>query len=129
GATTTVVFYAHYDGQPVEPKEWAAPPFSPALRSRTLDQGGQPVTLPPAGQVLDPETRIYARSAADDKGQILALLTALDALKAAGLRLRANLKFVFDGEEEAGSPHLERIVSANRDLLSGTVWLICDGSQ
>jgi acetylornithine deacetylase/succinyl-diaminopimelate desuccinylase-like protein len=129
GATTTVVFYAHYDGQPVEPTEWAAPPFSPALRSRALDQGGQAVTLPPAGQPLDPEMRIYARSAADDKGQIVALLTGLDALKTAGLPLHANLKFVFEGEEEAGSPNLERIVSANRDLLSGTVWLVCDGSQ
>ena len=129
GATTTIVFYAHYDGQPVEPKEWAAPPFSPALRSRAIDQGGQAVTPALAGQALDPETRIYARSAADDKGQILALLTALDALKAAGLPLRANLKFVFDGEEEAGSPNLERIIVANRHLLSGTVWLICDGSQ
>jgi acetylornithine deacetylase/succinyl-diaminopimelate desuccinylase-like protein len=129
GATTTVVFYAHYDGQPVEPKEWAAPPFSPILKSRALDLGGKTVTLPPAGQALDPETRIYARSAADDKGQILALLTALDAVKAAGLPLRANLKFVFDGEEERGSESLERIVSVNRNLLSGTVWLICDGSQ
>jgi acetylornithine deacetylase/succinyl-diaminopimelate desuccinylase-like protein len=107
GAATTLVFYAHYDGQPVEPKEWATPPFSPAIR----------------------DERIYARGAADDKGQIQALLSALDAVKAAGLPLRSNLKFVFDGEEETGSPNLERIVAANRQLLSGTLWLNCDGSQ
>ena len=129
GAATTTVFYAHYDGQPVEPKEWVSSPFSPVIRAYAPDHRGPVITLPPQGQALDPEARIYARSASDDKGTIIAMLAALDAIRAAGLSLRSNIKFVFDGEEEMGSPNLERIVAANKDLLAGDVWLICDGSQ
>ena len=129
GASTTIVLYAHYDGQPVEPREWATPPFSPAIRAQAADNRGPAIPLPPLGQALDPEARLYARSAADDKAEIVALLTAVDAINAAGLPLHSNIKFVFDGEEESGSPNLERIITANRDLLSGSVWLVCDGSQ
>jgi acetylornithine deacetylase/succinyl-diaminopimelate desuccinylase-like protein len=129
GATTTIVFYAHYDGQPVEPKDWASPPFSPVMRAHAPDHRGPVLSLPPQGQALDPEARIYARSASDDKGTIIALLSAVDAIKAAGLPLRSTIKLVFDGEEEIGSPNLEKIVAANKGLFSGNVWLICDGSQ
>ena len=105
GAARTVIFYAHYDGQPLDPKEWATPPWHPVLR----------------------DGRIYARSASDDKAPILAIATALDALHAAGIPLRSNIKFVFEGEEEAGSPHLASILAKYRDLLASDVWLICDG--
>jgi acetylornithine deacetylase/succinyl-diaminopimelate desuccinylase-like protein len=110
GAQHTIVFYAHYDGQPVTPSEW---------------DGGSPFT--PIVREVNGEQRIYARSAGDDKAAIFAQLTALDALKAGGIRLRANLRFVWEGEEEAGSPHLEQILSANRNLVHGDVWLVCDG--
>jgi acetylornithine deacetylase/succinyl-diaminopimelate desuccinylase-like protein len=110
GAEHTIVFYAHYDGQPVTPSEWeGGTPFTPAIR----DVRG--------------EQRIYARSAGDDKAAIFAQLAALDALKAAGIQLRANIRFVWEGEEEAGSPHLEQILDANRELIHGDVWLVCDG--
>jgi acetylornithine deacetylase/succinyl-diaminopimelate desuccinylase-like protein len=109
GAKRTIVFYAHYDGQPVTPSEWDDAPFTPVIR----ELGG--------------EKRIYARSAADDKAAIFAQLTALDALRAAQILLRANIRFVWEGEEEAGSPHLEQILEANRELIRGDVWLICDG--
>jgi len=105
GAAQTVVFYAHYDGQPLDPKEWATPPWQPVI------QVG----------------RIYARSASDDKAPIVALATALDALHAANMPLHSNIKFVFEGEEEAGSPHFQEILAANKDLLRAGVWLICDG--
>ncbi len=105
GAARTVIFYAHYDGQPLDPKEWATPPWQPVLRG----------------------DRLYARSASDDKAPIIALATALDALKSAGIPLRANIKFVFEGEEEAGSPHLAAILAKYKSLLSSDVWLICDG--
>ena len=104
-AARTVVFYAHYDGQPLDPKEWATPPWQPVLR----------------------EGRVYARSASDDKAPIIAIATALDALHASGIPLRANIKFVFEGEEEAGSPHLASILAKYKDLLASDVWLICDG--
>ena len=109
-AQHTIVFYAHYDGQPVTPAEW---------------DGGSPFT--PIVREVENAPRIYARSAGDDKAAIFAQLTALDALKAAGIALRANLRFVWEGEEEAGSPHLEQILDANRDLVHGDVWLVCDG--
>lgn len=109
GAKHTIVFYAHYDGQPVTPSEWRTPPFVPTLRE------------------VDGEQRIYARSAGDDKAAIYAQLVALDALEAAHVPLRANTRFVWEGEEEAGSPHLEQILMAHRDLVHGDVWLVCDG--
>ena len=126
GAARTVVFYAHYDGQPLDPKEWATPPWQPVLRDRPLDKDGHVIALPAAGNI-DPEWRIYARSASDDKAPIIAIAAALDALKAAGIAPRSNLKFVFEGEEEAGSPHLASILAKYKDLLASDVWLICDG--
>jgi acetylornithine deacetylase/succinyl-diaminopimelate desuccinylase-like protein len=110
GAQHTIVFYAHYDGQPVTPSEWdGGAPFTPVVRE------------------VNGEQRIYARSAGDDKAAIFAQLVALDALKAAAIPLRANIRFVWEGEEEAGSPHLEQILAANRDLVHGDVFLVCDG--
>jgi acetylornithine deacetylase/succinyl-diaminopimelate desuccinylase-like protein len=126
GATRTVVFYAHYDGQPVDPKEWANPPWQPVLRDRPLEDGGRVVSLPADGPVA-PEWRLYARASSDDKAAIVAITAALDGLKSANVPLHSNLKFVFEGEEELGSPHLGEILEKYKDLLSGDVWLICDG--
>jgi acetylornithine deacetylase/succinyl-diaminopimelate desuccinylase-like protein len=129
GAKHTYVLYAHYDGQPVTPSEWASPPFEPVLRTARLDRGGKMVALPTGNAPLDPEWRIYGRGAADDKLNIAAILNALDALRASRMKPRANLKFVFEGEEEIGSEHLADILKANRDLLRADLWLICDGPQ
>jgi acetylornithine deacetylase/succinyl-diaminopimelate desuccinylase-like protein len=126
GATRTIVFYAHYDGQPVDPAEWATPPFQPVLRNRPLENGGTVVPLPPAGSRIDPESRLYARASADDKAPIVAMMAALDAIRAAGLKTRSHIKFVFEGEEEAGSANLEKMLAANKDLFSGDLWLVCD---
>jgi acetylornithine deacetylase/succinyl-diaminopimelate desuccinylase-like protein len=126
GATRTLIFYAHYDGQPLDPKEWVTPPWEPVVRDRALDKDGRVIALPAAGKI-DPEWRIYARSASDDKAPLAAISTALDALKAARIPLRSNIKFVFEGEEEAGSPHLAQIIAKYKDLLASDVWLICDG--
>jgi acetylornithine deacetylase/succinyl-diaminopimelate desuccinylase-like protein len=104
-AARTVIFYAHYDGQPLDPKEWVTPPWEPVLR----------------------DGRIWARSASDDKAPIFALAAALDALAAAKIPIRQNVKFVFEGEEEAGSPHLGQIMNRYKDLLKSDVWMICDG--
>src|SRR5277367_4220252 len=60
GATRTIVFYAHYDGQPLDPKEWATPPFSPVLRDKSLERDGQVIPLPPPGTPFNPEWRLYA---------------------------------------------------------------------
>src|ERR1700731_1009812 len=75
GATRTIVFYAHYDGQPLDPKEWATPPFTPTLRDKQFERDGQVIPLPAPGRTFDPEWRLYARGAADDKAPIIAMLT------------------------------------------------------
>ena len=127
GAERTLILYAHYDGQPVDPKEWATPPFAPALRDGPLESGGKVIPLPTAGQPFGGEWRIYARAAGDDKTPFIALAAALDALRENKIALKSNIKFVFEGEEEAGSPHLQTILADNKDLLRGDVFLICDG--
>ncbi len=128
GATTTVVFYAHYDGQPVDPARWTnGDPFHPYLADRALADGGKLIPFPAEGGAFDPESRLYARSAGDDKAPVVALLAALDALDEAGIRPTVNLKFFFEGEEELGSPHLAQMLAAYRDLLAADLWLFCDG--
>ena len=127
GAMRTIVLYAHYDGQPLDPKEWATPPFTPSLRDKPLERDGQVIPLPAAGQPFDPEWRMYARGAADDKAPIIAMMTAVDAIHAAGFKTRSNIKFAFEGEEEAGSANLEKTLAANKELFSGDLWLMCDG--
>jgi acetylornithine deacetylase/succinyl-diaminopimelate desuccinylase-like protein len=128
GATRTLVLYAHYDGQPTDPKQWTGSrPWQPMLRSAPLEAGGQIITLPPAGAPVNPEWRLYARSASDDKLGVIAVLTALDALKATGQQPTANLKLFFEGEEEAGSVHLADILRRHKSLLTADAWIIFDG--
>jgi acetylornithine deacetylase/succinyl-diaminopimelate desuccinylase-like protein len=127
GATRTIVLYAHYDGQPLDPREWATPPFAPTLRDKPIEKGGQVVSRPQAGTPFDPEWRLYARGAADDKAPIEAMMAAVDAIRAAGLQMKSNIKFAFEGEEEAGSTHLEKTLAANTELFAGDLWLMCDG--
>jgi acetylornithine deacetylase/succinyl-diaminopimelate desuccinylase-like protein len=127
GATRTVVLYAHYDGQPVDTARWVSPPWRPLLRDRALFAGGREIPFPAAGARFDPEWRIYARSTGDDKGSILAQLTALDALRALGVRPSVNLKFFFEGEEEAGSTHIRDMLTRHADLLKADLWLMGDG--
>jgi acetylornithine deacetylase/succinyl-diaminopimelate desuccinylase-like protein len=110
GAKHTIVFYAHYDGQPVTPDDWEGKaPFKPVTR------------------MVNGEPRIFARSASDDKAAIIAQLTALDALQAANIHPQANLRFVWEGEEEAGSTNLGAILDKYKHELGGDIWLICDG--
>ena len=127
GATRTIVLYAHFDGQPVDPRQWQGAPFTPVLRDKALYQGGKDIPFPADGQRTERDWRIYARSASDDKGSIIAMLTALDAMRAANLMPSVNVKFFFEGEEEAGSGHLQAILEKYRDLLRADAWLFCDG--
>jgi len=126
GATRTIVVYAHYDGQPVDPGEWqGGAPWSAQLREQR-GKAWVDIALPASGR-LNPEARIFARGAGDDKAPIIAILNALDAIKAAGRRPTINLKFFFEGEEEAGSAHLEELLQRNATLLKADAWLFCDG--
>jgi acetylornithine deacetylase/succinyl-diaminopimelate desuccinylase-like protein len=128
GATTTLLFYAHFDGQPVEPLDaWATPPFRPVLRAGRLEDKAAIIPWEKARYPLPDEARIYARSSSDDKAPIVAMLAALDALRARGVPLSVNLKFFLEGEEEAGSPNLARTLAANREILKSDIWIFGDG--
>lgn len=128
GASRTIILYAHYDGQPTDPKQWTGTlPWQPTLRSAPLEAGGIILSMPISGEKIDPEWRLYARSASDDKAGVMAILTAVDALKAQGIAPTSNIKFFFEGEEEAGSSHLGDIIRGHQKLLEADAWLICDG--
>ncbi|MGH2567163.1 MAG: M20/M25/M40 family metallo-hydrolase [Bacteroidota bacterium] len=124
----TLLLYAHYDGQPVDPSKWIeSQPWQPVLRTMSIESGGKILPFPAPSEKVDGEWRLYARSASDDKSPIIALLTALDALRASNTAPAVNLKFFFDGEEEAGSLNMEAILRANNELLKADAWIICDG--
>jgi acetylornithine deacetylase/succinyl-diaminopimelate desuccinylase-like protein len=121
-AKRTISFYAHYDGQPIDASQWKSEPWKPVMR----DNAGNDVDWRGA-KAIDPEWRLFARSSGDDKAPIIAMLAALDAMRAAGLKPSVNLRFVFEGEEEAGSPHLADYLKKFRDELRADAWLFCDG--
>ncbi len=127
GAQRTVLFYCHYDGQHVDPKAWKQPdPFTPVLRKGKLDQ--QPETVDPRSvSRYEPDWRLYARSASDDKAPIIALVSAIDALKANGLAPSSNVRVILDGEEEDSSPSLIPAIARYRDKLRADLMVILDG--
>ena len=128
-AKRTVIFYAHYDGQPVDAAAWTdGKPFEPVLRSDAIEAGGKRIPAPDKHPgAYNDNWRIYARSASDDKGAIVALLAALDALRAQRIPLGVNLKVIFEGEEEAGSANLERTLQLHKNLLGGDLLAMADG--
>ena len=110
GRPKTVLFYCHYDGQPVDAKKWLqADPFEPVVKG------------------TGPDARIYARSASDDKAPIVALVAAVDALRRARLEPSVNVTLILDGEEEASSPSLVPAIGRYRDKLRADLMVILDG--
>jgi acetylornithine deacetylase/succinyl-diaminopimelate desuccinylase-like protein len=101
----TALVYGHYDVQPADPLErWTSPPFAPAIRAGKL----------------------YARGASDDKGQVWMHVLAAEALLRTAGHLPVNLKFLIEGEEEVGSPHLGPLLVEQRALLAADVAVISD---
>ena len=127
GAKRTIIIYAHYDGQPVDPAQWATPAWTPTIRNEQLEKGGEVIPFEGLHSPINPEWRIYARAASDDKVPIESVLGALDALKASNVPLSVNVKFMLEGEEEAGSEHLPEILKRNAALYSADALLLCDG--
>ncbi len=132
GATRTLMFYVHYDGQPVDPASWTEThPFEPALRPGKLEAGTtdpKPIPFPAESKAsYDEDWRIYARGSSDDRAPVIGLLAAIDALRSAGLTLQNNIKFIMEGEEEAGSTNLFPFLRENTDILQCDVLFMCDG--
>jgi len=125
----TVLFYLHFDGQPVVPSQWSqASPWQPVLKKRAADGKWTPVDMQ---QLLrndfDPELRVFARASSDDKGPILMFLTALDLLKRQGLKPAVNVKLILDSEEEINSPGIGEAIRQETDFLRADALIIHDG--
>jgi acetylornithine deacetylase/succinyl-diaminopimelate desuccinylase-like protein len=124
-ARGTVLFYMHYDGQPTNAREWTlGAPFSPAAFNGTT-----PVDLQAGGGPVDPNVRIYGRSAADDKGPIVALLAALDGLTAVKAAVPWNIRVVLEGEEEAGSANFDEAMKAHAADVKSDLAIIVDSPR
>ncbi len=131
-AKRTVIFYAHYDGQPIDPAAWTdGKPFEPMLRDAAIEAGGKRISFPENTAqhraIYNDNWRIYARSSSDDKSPIVALLAAIDALHAKKIPLAVNLKVIFEGEEEAGSTNLQRTLELHKNLLGADLLITADG--
>jgi len=101
----TLIIYGHYDVLPGEPlREWRTPPFTPTLKNENL----------------------HARGAADDKGQLFCHVKALESYLKTGRALPVNVKCIFEGEEEIGSPHLTSFIARNRRALRADAAVISD---
>ena len=101
----TILVYGHYDVQPVDPLElWESGPFEPEVR----------------------DNKLYARGASDDKGQVFMHVKAVEALMKKTGGLPVNVKFLIEGEEEVGSPNLEKYIEENKDKLAADVIVISD---
>src|ERR687897_2208669 len=101
----TILFYGHYDVQPVDPLElWESPPFEATVR----------------------DGEIYARGAVDDKGQVFMHFKAVEAHMKENGRLPVNMKFLIEGEEEVGSANLDNFIKGHKDLLDADVVVISD---
>ncbi|MGM9946301.1 MAG: dipeptidase [Lysinibacillus sp.] len=101
----TILFYGHYDVQPVDPLNlWETPPFEPTVR----------------------DNKLFARGASDDKGQVFMHLKTIEALFALDGTLPVNVKFIIEGEEEIGSPNLPPYVEKNKEKLAADLILISD---
>lgn len=121
----TVLIYLHYDGQPVDASEWAQDdPFIPVVKTSVQSEA---IAYEQVKASLNPDFRIFARAAADDKGPIIMLLTALDLLKQRDEDIAFNLKILFDGEEEKGSEGLKQTLDRYAELYAADHIIIMDG--
>ncbi len=124
----TVLFYLHFDGQPVDPSVWdQEDPFVPVVKKQNSAGEWEVVSYEEFLKKPDPEHRIFGRAAADDKGPILMVLTAMDLMKQLGRTPAFNMKILLDGEEEKGSAGLKTTLEANKKKYAADHIIIMDG--
>ena len=131
GAARTVLIYCHYDTKPIPLKGWLQPnPIEPVLPPRARRGGRADRRRSPTWPTTtSPDCRLYARGASDDKGPIWCHLNALELMDALGIAPAVNVKFIFDGEEEIGSPFFGPFTEAHRELLAADVVIVTDGPK
>ena len=128
GASRTILWYAHYDGQPFDARLWKQESaFKPILRDGRMEEGAREIPNFASLKTYPSGARVYARSASDDKAPIVALLAAIDALRASGLQPKSNIRLILDGEEEAGSRGLISSLTRYKDKYRADVMLVLDG--
>ena len=125
----TILFYIHFDGQPVVPEQWAQKsPFQPVVKKRDADGKWREVdTQELLAGPFNPELRVFARSASDDKAPIAMFLTAMDVLAAEGRKPSVRVKVILDSEEEISSPSLAGVIAAHKALFEADALAILDG--
>jgi acetylornithine deacetylase/succinyl-diaminopimelate desuccinylase-like protein len=125
----TVLFYIHFDGQPVVPSQWAQKdPFTPVVKRRGPDGKWAEVDRAEIMKTpLDPELRVFGRSSSDDKGPIMMFLAVFDVLRAKKADPAVHVKVLLDSEEEVNSPGIAAAVAANAALLSADAVVLLDG--
>lgn len=126
-ATKTVLIYLQLDGQPVDPEKWLQEsPWKPVLKVKEDNQWKE---IPWAGlqEDINPEWRIFARSASDAKGPVMMFLKAMDIINSHAVRPNFNIKVIMDFEEEMGSPRLPKAVLDYKDKLKSDMLVIFDG--
>lgn len=124
----TVLFYLHYDGQPVDPSKWdQAHPFTPVLKQKNQESSWEAMPWDAIQGKIDPDWRIFGRAAADDKGPINMMLAAFDFMNENKLRLAFNVKILLDGEEEMGSEGLLSTLDKYQQDYAADQLIIMDG--
>ena len=124
----TVLFYLHFDGQPVDRSKWdQAHPFRPVLKEK--NKAGEWIAIPyeNAAKKFDPEWRVFGRAAADDKGPIMMMLTAFDIMQEQNLAQAYNVKILLDGQEEKGSAGLKSTLDQYKSIYAADKLIIMDG--
>ena len=124
-ARGSLLFYMHYDGQPTNAKEWTrGAPFKPAAFNGTT-----PVDLAAGAGAIDPNVRLYGRSASDDKGPIVGLLAAIDGLIATKTSIPWSIRVILDGEEEVGSPNFDATIAKRSGDVKSDLAIVVDSPR
>lgn len=130
GATKTILFYFHMDGQAVDRSKWnQEDPYSPVLKSQNAHGDWEIIPTSKLQHEYDPNWRIFARSTSDDKGPVAMFLTAWDGLAKENIAPDYNVKIILDFEEEQGSPKLPGAVVKYKEKLAADMMLILDGPR
>jgi acetylornithine deacetylase/succinyl-diaminopimelate desuccinylase-like protein len=130
GARRTLLIYCHYDVKPAPRDRWLQPdPFDPVLRPGAAEDGAGAVRLRDVPAETLGDHRLYGRGTSDDKGPIWAHLEAVALMRELGVAPRVDLKFVFEGEEEIGSPGFGELTRRHRAELLADLVLVTDGPK